>query len=129
MRPPDVTRALRTASALRSLCLALPHLPTPAEARRLTRFERLTASPAAAGRDDTEALCAGWRRWWRDGRVEDLRAMASATPRAIVDRDRWLASYATAARIATDPGGTPPSRPRDAQARLDAHHPPLETSP
>ena len=33
----DATAAIRKVSALRALCLRLPHLPTPAEVERLRR--------------------------------------------------------------------------------------------
>lgn len=106
MRSWDAGRALRVVSALRALCLALPHLPTPAEAARLARFEVLVASPGAARADDIEAVRAGWRRWWREGRTDDLLAMALELPATLIWRDRWLASYAVAAGATLEPGDT-----------------------
>ncbi|MBI2015069.1 MAG: hypothetical protein HYS77_05975, partial [Candidatus Rokubacteria bacterium] len=65
MAPPDVSTTLRKVSALRALCLRLPHLPTPGEQALLRRFEALVAAPETAIDADIEALAAGWRRWWR----------------------------------------------------------------
>ncbi len=98
MRLSDAEGALRTVAALRALCLALPHVSTPAEARRLKRFEALAASPDSAGRDDLEAVLTGWREWWRQGRADDLLAMGARLPAALVQEDRRLASYLVAAR-------------------------------
>lgn len=96
----DVDWRIRKVAALRALCLSLPHLATPAESRRLERFEQLVRVPATAMIADTDALVAGWRRWWRDGRAADIAAMASAVPVELFDHDRWLATYATAAGVA-----------------------------
>jgi hypothetical protein len=95
----DPARALRAASDLRALCLALPHVPTPAEADRLARFERLAAAPASAGVADVDSVVAGWRQWWRLGRVDELLAMARALPAHVVQGDRHLASLAVAAAV------------------------------
>lgn len=94
----DVSATLRKVSALRALCLRLPHLPTPKEQTLLRRFEILVAAPQTASADDTEALAVGWRRWWREGRRAALRGMAQGLPAGLVERDRRLASYADASR-------------------------------
>lgn len=92
----DATVAIRKASALRALCLRLPHVPTPAEAARLRRCEALAVSPESATGADVEALAAGWRRWWHLGETERLRAMAARVPAGLIDTDRRLALYACA---------------------------------
>lgn len=92
----DATAAIRKASALRALCLRLPHLSTPAEAARLRRCEALAVSPESATGADVEALAAGWRRWWRRGETERLRAMAARVPAGRIKPDRRLAQYACA---------------------------------
>lgn len=92
----DATAAIRKASALRALCLRLPHVPTPAEVERLRRCEALAASPESATTTDVEALAAGWRNWWRRGETERLRAMAARVPTALINADRRLAQYACA---------------------------------
>lgn len=97
----EVADTLRTVAMLRTLCLSLPHLPTPHELHRLERFAVLVASPVTAERDDTEALLAGWRQWWRDGRTSDLLAMANGLAPGLVEHDRRLASYLVAAREAS----------------------------
>jgi len=97
---PDVARALRAVSALRALCLRLPHVPTPGEVACLGRFDALAASPHAATVDDVEAIAAGWRRWWREGEIDALRTMAGRLPAGLIERDRRLLSYARAAEPA-----------------------------
>src|SRR2546428_1150181 len=67
MPPPDIATTLRKVSALRSLCLRLPHVPTPAEKRLLERFEALTAAPTRATAADMEAIAVGWSGWGRGG--------------------------------------------------------------
>jgi hypothetical protein len=94
----DVSATLRKVSALRALCLRLPHLPTPKERTLLRRFEILVAAPQTASADDTEALAVGWRQWWREERRAALLGMAQGLPAGLVERDRRLASYADAAR-------------------------------
>lgn len=86
--------------SLRVLKRRLPHIPTEQEERLLARFEELTACPSAATAVDVEALVVGWRTWWREKRIADITAMADLISREIVARDRWLATYALAARIA-----------------------------
>jgi len=105
MTPEDAAVALRAVSALRALCLALPHLETPAEALRLERFEELVASPGSAGSADTEAVVTGWRKWWREWRTDDLLRMAAGLSARLIAKDRRLATYAVAAREASAGGG------------------------
>lgn len=95
----DAAGRLRRASALRELCLRLPHLATPAELARLRRFEALAVTPESATAQDIDALVVGWRTWWRAGQTEQLRAMAARVPRAIVGADRRLAAYAVATNV------------------------------
>lgn len=99
----DIDWRIGKVAALRALCLSLPHLGTPAESARLARFEQLVRVPATATIADVDALVAGWRQWWRDGRPADIAAMARAVPVDLFDHDRWLATYATAAGV--DLGG------------------------
>jgi hypothetical protein len=94
----DATRAIRKASALRALCLKLPHVPTPAEMSRLRRFDELAAVPESATADDIEALAEGWRHSWFEGERERLHVMAVRLPAGLVDGDRRLALYAYAVR-------------------------------
>jgi hypothetical protein len=98
----DVAATLRVVSALRRLCLGLPHLPTPAEIERLRRFEAVAAAPQRATENDIEAIAAGWRRWWKDGQREALLAMAARLPAGLIDQDRRLVSYACGAARARD---------------------------
>jgi len=91
------TTAIRKASALRALCLRLPHISTPAELARLQRFGELETSPETATSGDVEALISGWRRWWYQGETGRLRAMAARVPAALMHSDRRLALYACAA--------------------------------
>lgn len=97
MTPHDAATVLRKVSALRALCLRLPHLPTPKEQTLLRRFEILVGAPQTASADDTEALTVGWRQWWREGRHAALRGMAQGLPAGLVERDCRLASYLDAA--------------------------------
>jgi hypothetical protein len=92
----EVTARLAIVSALRMLCLRLPHVATPAEAERLERFRALVTAPARATEDDVEALATGWAAWWRDGRVSDLSEMARRIDATLIDADRRLASFAAA---------------------------------
>jgi hypothetical protein len=96
----DADATLRAVSGLRELFGALPHLPTDAEMQHLRRFECLAESPASADRNDVEVLVAGWRRWWRNGMIKDLVAMASRLPVNVIESDRRLQSYLEAARVA-----------------------------
>jgi hypothetical protein len=96
----SVAGAVRTVARLRDLCRRLPHLPTEQEERLLARFDELSADPTAATPADVEPLIAGWRTWWRERRIADLAAMADLIPRELVESDRWLATYALAARLA-----------------------------
>ena len=92
----EVTACLATVSALRSLCLRLPHIPTPTEMARLTRFDALVETPERATERDLEALVAGWSRWWREGRTTELSQMARRVDAELIDSDRRLASFAVA---------------------------------
>ena len=92
----EVAARLATVSALRALCLRLPHLATPAEAERLKRFDALVESPEAAAAADIDALVAGWSRWWREGRTAELSDMARRVDAGLIDSDRRLASFAVA---------------------------------
>ena len=94
----DATAIVRKVAALRSFCLALPHLSTPLELQRLRRFDALVASPASSAPGDIDALVAGWRRWWRQGEIDAIAAMAARLPADLVDGHRDLATYAVAAR-------------------------------
>ena len=98
----DATAAIRKASALRALCLRLPHLPTPAEVVLLRRCEALAASAESASTADVEALAAGWRNWWLLGETERLRAMATRVPATLINSDRRLAQYACASGALQD---------------------------
>lgn len=98
MTPLDATATLRKVAALRSLCRRLPHLPTPAERERLSRFEELVTRPDTATQDDVEALAAGWQAWWREGRVDTLHAMAARLPEDLIQRDRRLQTLWTGSR-------------------------------
>ena len=95
----DVAATLRTVAALRTLCLRLPHVPTPAELAQLQRFEMLAAAPDSATADDIEPLLAGCRHWWREGRVDRLTELAERLPAPLVEADRRLASFLLAARL------------------------------
>jgi hypothetical protein len=92
----EITRRLRAVSALRALCLQLPHVATPGEIARLTRFEALVETPERATAHDVDALLAGWSRWWRENRRTELSAMARLVDRALIDSDRRLASFTVA---------------------------------
>jgi len=93
----DAATAIRKVSALRALCLRLPHVPTPAELARLQRFGELIVAPESTTFDDVEALVAGWRSWWYQGETERLRAMAARVPAVLIHGDRRLVLYACAA--------------------------------
>ena len=95
----DADRAFKKASELRRLCLSLPHLSTPAEQRRLERFDGIVLAPGSATHHDVGAIVAGWRNWWRAQRFQDIERMASELPPDIVDRDRDLAMFAVAVRV------------------------------
>jgi hypothetical protein len=92
----DIATRLATVSALRTLCLRLPHLPTPIELERLKRFDALVDEPEGATELDVEALVAGWSRWWREQRTATLAEMIRRLPPVLVDSDRRLASLAVA---------------------------------
>jgi hypothetical protein len=97
---PSAVAKIRAVARLRDLCRRLPHVPTESERRLLDHFEDLGRARAAAGIADVDALAAGWRAWWRQGRTRDIDAMARALPPGLVDADRRLATYALAAGLA-----------------------------
>jgi len=92
----EVAARLATVSALRALCLRLPHVPTPTEIAHLKRFDMIVEMPERATERDVDALVAGWSRWWREGRTAALSEMARRVDAALIDSDRRLASFATA---------------------------------
>ena len=91
----DVLSAI---SALRRLCLSLPHASTSGEVQRLERFERLREGAVSLNEEDLEALRTGLRQCWRSRDTQTLRQMAARIPAAFLDRDRWLQSFVVAAR-------------------------------
>ena len=93
----EVAARLATVAALRTLGLRLPHVATPTELERLNRFEALVQAPESATASDVEAIVAGWSRWWSEGRRTELANMARRLDAALVDSDRRLATFATAA--------------------------------
>ena len=95
----DVTATLKKVSALRDLCLKLPHLATELEEKRLRRFDALVASTRDVTTDDVAAIVTGWRRWWREGHIDAICDMASRLPPGLVENDRDLAMYAMAAAV------------------------------
>src|SRR2546428_172987 len=97
MTPPDIATTLRKVSALRSLCLRLPHAPTPAETRLLELFEALVAAPERAAVVDLDAIAAGWHYWWREGQYAQLLEMRSRLSSGLTDDDRDLSALAQAA--------------------------------
>ncbi len=97
----DVSAALGTVSALRRLCLRLPHVPTATELGLLERFREIVEAPEQATEYDLEAVLAGWSSWWREGKVADLAAMERRFPRRVIESDRRLATLAMAARTST----------------------------
>jgi len=99
----EVAARLAAASALRTLGLRLPHVPTPTEIVRLQRFEALVPAPESATARDLEALVAGWSRWWRQERTAELSDMARRLNPALIDSDRRLASLATACLAVSAP--------------------------
>ena len=92
----EVAARLATVSALRALCVRLPHLPTPMELAQLKRFDALVEMPERATERDVEALAAGWSRWWREGRTAELCDMSRRVDAALIESDRRLASFAVA---------------------------------
>lgn len=112
----DVSPALRKASALRALCLQLPHRPTRIESERLRSFEALVAEPDRVTEADVEVLLVGWRQWWREGDVDALWRMGTKVPLRVIERDRWLSTWWLAAkvvRVQTTEGGNASARPEN----------------
>src|SRR5205814_7320692 len=72
----DAERILRKVGALRSLCVRLPHLETPAETLLLNRFDALASGPDRLTENDRDAVVVGWRRSWRTAETETVRRMA-----------------------------------------------------
>ena len=99
MTSEEVTARLNTVSALRALCLRLPHVPTPTEIARLKRFDALVETPERATEHDVDTLVAGWSRWWRQGCTEKLSEMARRVDAALINSDRRLASFVTASLL------------------------------
>jgi hypothetical protein len=94
----SVEDTLTTISALRRLCLTLPHAQTPEEVRRLDRFERLRRGRASLSDGDIDALRTGLRHCWRSQETGTLLEMAARIPPELLQRDRWLQSFVVAAR-------------------------------
>ena len=100
MTSEEVTARLNAVSALRALCLRLPHIPTPTESARLKRFDALVDAPEQATERDVEALAVGWSRWWREGRTTHISATARRVDAALIESDRRLVSFAVACLLA-----------------------------
>src|SRR5437899_12903490 len=104
MTPPEIATTLRKVSALRSLCLRLPHVPTPAEKRLLERFEALTAAPTRATAADMEAIAVGWSGWWRGGNTGKVLDMAARIPVDLIEASQTASSiWAGALRARWEP--------------------------
>src|SRR5438874_6000 len=124
MTPPDIATTLRKVSALRSLCLRLPHVPTPAEKRLLERFEALTAAPTRATAADIEAIAVGWSGWWRGGNTAAVLDMAARIPVDLIEASQTASSiWAGAARDGCALG-SPWTRLRGSLRALDRGGPP-----
>ena len=93
----DAERILRKVEALRSLCVRLPHLETPAETLLLDRFDSLTSVPDRLTANDRDAVAAGWRRSLRAGETDTVHRMAPRMDGNTVARDRTLATLWVAA--------------------------------
>ena len=93
----DAERILRKVEALRSLCVRLPHLETPAETLLLDRFDALTATSDRLTANDRDAVAVGWRRSWRVGVMDTVHRMAARMDGNMVARDRTLATLWVAA--------------------------------
>src|SRR6266566_1967274 len=97
----DAERILKKVGALRSLCVRLPHLETPAETLLLNRFDALASGPDRLTENDRDAVVVGWRRSWRAAETETVRQMVPRMDGNMVARDRSLAMLWVAA---TAPG-------------------------
>ena len=93
----DAERVVRKVGALRSLCVRLPHLETPAETLLLDRFDVLTSVPDRLTANDRDAVAVGWRRSWRAGETDTVRRMAQRLDGNMVASDRTLATLWVAA--------------------------------
>ncbi|PYN98203.1 MAG: hypothetical protein DMD91_15685 [Candidatus Rokuibacteriota bacterium] len=93
----DAERILRKVGALRSMCVRLPHLETPAETLLLDRFDALASVPDHLTASDRDAVAVGWRRSWRAGEVDTVHRMAPRLDGNMVANDRTLATLWVAA--------------------------------
>ena len=96
----SVENTLTTISALRRLCLALPHAPTPLERRHLEQFRCLCQAAAPLSEGDIDVLRTGLRHCWRRGDAGTLRELAPRIPSELLEQDRWLQSFVVAEQTA-----------------------------
>src|SRR5437867_1671144 len=87
-------------TALRALCVRLPHLATEDERRELELFTTLATDPRSVTENDVRALVAGWSAWWRQGPVDRICGMADQIPADLHMSMRELATLSTAAHLA-----------------------------
>src|SRR5438552_16391240 len=83
----DAERILKKVGALRSLCVRLPHLETPAETLLINSFDALASGPDRLTENDRDAVVVGWRRSWRTAETENVRRMAQRMDGHIVVRE------------------------------------------
>jgi hypothetical protein len=93
----DAERILRKVGALRSLCVRLPHLETPAETLLLERFDALASVSVGLTANDRDAVAVGWRRSWRAGETDTVHQMTPRMDGNMVACDRTLATLWMAA--------------------------------
>src|SRR2546425_336260 len=93
----DAETILKKVGALRSLCVRLPHLETPAETLLLNRFDALAPGTDRLTENDRDAVVVGWRRSWRTAETETVRRMAPRIDGNMIARDRSLATLWVAA--------------------------------